>query len=232
MRSLRRSAGSENFHARREGEHYNPEGEMEEYPKSLVEFALNYLRLGFSVIPVSSANKKPLVKWEEFQHRHPTEEETRKWFQNPQTQVAVVTGAISGIAVVDVEAGGSIDEFPKTATSKTGGGGWHLWYKHPGHPVDNAVKIKPLVDIRGDGGYVVAPPSLHSSGGKRRVCCQHGGQRGCTVFRRRPPVYIHRAQCSLERRPHADHRDTRGGHNLRDRAPTRCNSRRLNRRGI
>ncbi|MBC7293053.1 MAG: bifunctional DNA primase/polymerase, partial [Thermoleophilia bacterium] len=44
------------------------------------------------------------------------------------------------------------------------GGGVHYFYQHPGGQVANAVKFLPGLDIRADGGYVVAPPSLHASG--------------------------------------------------------------------
>jgi hypothetical protein len=67
--------------------------------------------------------------------------------------------------VVDVEADGSIDGYTPTVIAKTGGGGWHFYYKHPGYEFKNSArKLRELTDIRGDGGYVVAPPSLHKSG--------------------------------------------------------------------
>jgi hypothetical protein len=89
----------------------------------------------------------------------------KEWFENyPDPQIGIVTGAISGIAVIDVEAEGSIDPFPETAMVHTGGGGFHLYYKHPGRPIKNGVRVAPLTDIRGDGGYVVAPPSSSTKG--------------------------------------------------------------------
>ncbi|MEK9158357.1 MAG: AAA family ATPase, partial [Patescibacteria group bacterium] len=78
--------------------------------------------------------------------------------------IGVVTGSISGVIVIDVEAGGSTDGLVPTVISKTGGGGWHYYYKHPGHPVPTKTRIKEKVDIRGDGGYAVLPPSIHQSG--------------------------------------------------------------------
>jgi hypothetical protein len=42
--------------------------------------------------------------------------------------------------------------------------GEHWFYKHPGRHVKTATKVRPGIDIRGDGGYVVAPGSLHRSG--------------------------------------------------------------------
>lgn len=126
--------------------------------------ALEYLERGFSVIPVGK-DKKPLIKWAKFQHRKPTKDEIERWatdYDNPN--IAIITGEISGIVVVDVEEGGSTNDLTTTVISKTGGGGYHYYYKHPGHNVHNGVRLRDRLDLRADGGYVVAPPSLHQSG--------------------------------------------------------------------
>jgi hypothetical protein len=131
----------------------------------MLEEAMRYLDRGFAVIPVGT-NKKPLIAWKLYQTEHPKPEALSEWFSNGQAQIGVVTGALSGVVVVDVEVGAldQTDQFPYTAMGKSGGGGVHLWYRHPGRPVANAVGFRPGVDIRGDGGYVVVPPSLHQSG--------------------------------------------------------------------
>ncbi len=137
---------------------------MKNKNKNLIDCALKYQELGFSIIPVKQ-DKRPLIKWEEFQNRKATKEEIKDWFNKSKAVgVGVVTGAISGIVVVDVEAGGETKDLPPTVMSKTGGGGWHFFYKHPGRLVKNAVRIRDKMDIRGDGGFVVVPPSLHASG--------------------------------------------------------------------
>lgn len=127
--------------------------------------ALHYRELGLSVVPIGK-NKKPLIKWKEFQKRLATPDEIKDWFQTmPNVQVGIVTGAISRIVVVDVEAGGSTDGVPTTVSSRTGGGGWHFYFQYPDFPVANSVKVvRDLTDIRGDGGYIIAPPALHLSG--------------------------------------------------------------------
>jgi hypothetical protein len=132
----------------------------------ILEWALHYYDLGFSVIPVRK-DKIPLTRWERAQHERPNKDEIRKWFtQYPDANIAIVTGGISGIVVVDVEAGGNTEKLPRTVISKTGGGGYHYYYRHPRETVKNAVQICEKIDIRGDGGYVVAPPSLHESGNR------------------------------------------------------------------
>lgn len=99
------------------------------------------------------------------------------WERHARANVAVATGAVSGIVVLDVDAGkggfetlARLEEehgaLPATLTVATGGGGLHLYFRHPGVPVRNSVrKLGPGLDIRGDGGYVIAPPSNHRSGG-------------------------------------------------------------------
>ena len=125
--------------------------------------ALEYLAAGYSVIPVG-VDKKPLILWKEFQTRHASESEVRVWWERwPKANIGIVTGKISGITVVDVERDGDYKRFPKTRMSNTGGGGYHLFYKYePG--TENMVRVFPLTDVRSEAGYVVAPPSLHSSG--------------------------------------------------------------------
>jgi predicted P-loop ATPase len=98
------------------------------------------------------------------------------WTTWPDANIGIATGKASGIFVVDVDPrnGGeySYDElaeqiggFPDTPRVQTGGGGWHDYFAWP-EGLD-AVKPRPLgpgIDLKGNGGYVVAPPSTHQSG--------------------------------------------------------------------
>jgi len=127
--------------------------------------ALRLIERGISIIPVGR-DKKPLFAWKEFSERVPTIEEVKKWWTDfPDANLAIVTGKISNLTVVDVEEGGLIDYLPETLTVKTGGGGYHLYYRYS-DKFKNAVRIRDLTDIRNDSGYVVAPPSIHASGNK------------------------------------------------------------------
>ena len=65
---------------------------------------------------------------------------------------------------IDPRNGGHLDRalMAPTATVATGGGGWHLHYQHPGGTEPRPkLSDHPGVDLKGDGGYVVAPPSIH-----------------------------------------------------------------------
>jgi hypothetical protein len=88
----------------------------------------------------------------------------------PGGLLAIRTGTASGLLVVDIDPrnGGQLDPglMSPTAAVATGGGGWHLYYRHPARPVTAALPGRPGVDIKADGGYTVAPPSVHPGTGQ------------------------------------------------------------------
>lgn len=100
------------------------------------------------------------------------------WTQNPSANIGLVTGKVSGLVVVDIDPRNGGDEsffdlekqygpFPRTKEVLTGGGGQHLYFRYPS--VGMACKSGKTglfrgIDIKGDGGYVLVPPSLHVSG--------------------------------------------------------------------
>lgn len=125
------------------------------------------LEHGFSIIPIKPGDKRPAMRWEMAQEQRADEELVRDWWRRG-FNLAVVTGELSGIVVVDCDSlEGTVEAMklglPETPTATTGKGR-HYYFKHPGVPVRNAVSLLPAVDIRGDGGYVVIPPSKHPSG--------------------------------------------------------------------
>ncbi len=127
--------------------------------------ALDYLLIhNTSVIPVGK-NKRPLIAWKEFQTRLPTKEEVILWFSfYPDAQVGIVTGRLSNLTVVDIEKGGDPSFLPQnTPIIQTGSGGYHYYFLYE-EGVNNYARIKPLIDIRSEGGYVIAPPSVSDKG--------------------------------------------------------------------
>lgn len=142
----------------------------------IVDAARAYAARAWSVIPMQAHGKRPLVPWRAFQQRIAGEGEIARWFARwPDANVGIVTGRISGIVVVDVdlrhggpasvaEAEARLGPLQVTVESATGGGGRHLYYAHPGAPMANRVALLPGVDLRADGGCVVAPPSVHPNG--------------------------------------------------------------------
>ena len=101
----------------------------------------------------------------------------RSWWRRwPEANIALVTGEASGLVVLDVDPrhGGDaaleelekqFGELPPTVAARTGSGGRHIIFRHPGRRVPNSAgALGPGLDVRGDGGYIVAPPSRHASG--------------------------------------------------------------------
>jgi hypothetical protein len=139
---------------------------------SVVYAALTYLeKFNFSVIPVKP-DKRPYIRWETFQHKQATKDEIISWWTKwPKAMVGIVTGSVSGIVVIDIdtpEGNDVIQEFVSDCllipTCQTPSGGKHLYFKAPETPISNNAKAIPGCDFRGEGGYVVAPPSVNSEG--------------------------------------------------------------------
>ena len=69
-----------------------------------LESALEYLDRGWSIIPIKPEAKRPAIKWLDFQSRLPTEDEVTDWWTKyPDYDIAIITGSISGVVVVDCD---------------------------------------------------------------------------------------------------------------------------------
>jgi hypothetical protein len=140
-------------------------------PAAVVEAALYYVNeLGFSVIPIKR-DKKPLIPWKEYQTRRPSEEEIERWWSlYPDANIAVVTGEISNLVVVDVDNESALnyywEHYPRTSVHSKTARGFHFLYRHPGagKAVQNGQNVTVGIDIRGDGGYIAVYPSIHATG--------------------------------------------------------------------
>lgn len=98
------------------------------------------------------------------------------WKQWPKANLGILTGIESGLVVLDIDPrNGGVESLadlikkhgplPKTVCVNTGGGGQHYYFKHPGGNIRGRHdSFGKGVDLKADGGYVVAPPSLHVSG--------------------------------------------------------------------
>ncbi|MBT3788201.1 MAG: AAA family ATPase [Alphaproteobacteria bacterium] len=132
----------------------------------------SYFDHGFSIIPFKDGQKLPLLPWVQFQKTAAGIGRVRLWASDyPDCNWGIVTGEVSGIVVLDFdteEAEAEAKEFglPETPMVKTPRGR-HYYYKHPGQQISNATGLFGGMDIRGDGGCVLAPPSVRfSSGGE------------------------------------------------------------------
>ncbi|MBI5236084.1 MAG: bifunctional DNA primase/polymerase [Deltaproteobacteria bacterium] len=133
-----------------------------------LSIAKGYRKAGFSVIPLLPKSKKPAIQWHEFQKRLPSDEELEAWFGNgSHYNIGIVTGAISGLAVLDADSAGAVTwceaSLPKTPAVKTARGRHYYFRFRDG--LKNSVRVNGLkLDVRGQGGYVAAPCSVHESG--------------------------------------------------------------------
>ena len=147
-----------------------------------------YRDLGFSCVPAKLGAKRPPVEWKKYQTAFPTEEEISRWDQEAEVQlggaaqIGIITGALSNIVVLDVDGPeghkwlrDTKAHLPLTVSAVSSPGDGidpdtrkvHYYYRHPGPTttsVPTKVKFRPGLDSRGDGGFIMAPPSLHKAG--------------------------------------------------------------------
>ncbi len=141
-------------------------------------------QLGLSVIPIPPASpdvppghpgdgKVTEIPWRRYQTRPATEAKIITWFSGRAMNIGIVTGAVSGVIVVDVDSGDAarwwVQHRPFTPWQVQTARGWHFYYAHPGVRVPNRAHLETrdgrlAIDVRGDGGYVIAPGSIHASG--------------------------------------------------------------------
>lgn len=141
---------------------------------SVLAQANEYVDQGWSILPVKPSEKRPyMTNWLQYQHTKATKEMADSWFTSlTGAGVGMVTGRISGVVVLDVESYCSIpiDEllrrYPTQMISRTGTGGYHLFYLYPNgvSKIANRVGIFEGADIRADGGFIVLPPTRHPNG--------------------------------------------------------------------
>ncbi len=140
----------------------------------IVDRALEYVNLGWSILPVRPDDKRPyMTNWLQYQKIRADRNLVTSWFSSlSNAGVGLVTGRISGVVVLDVEHDCPIPiedilrKYPTGMISKSGGGGRHLFYNYPRGVgrISNRVRIFDGADLRADGGFIVLPPTRHPNG--------------------------------------------------------------------
>lgn len=123
---------------------------------------------GWSVIPLEKLGKKPVIPWEQYQLNLAPLETIKGWARF-NGNVGIITGALSGIVVLDFDSDEAIAEakhrgLPENTVVVQTGRGEHWYFRHPSGTIGNRAGIFAGADIRGDGGYVVAAESVHKTG--------------------------------------------------------------------
>lgn len=143
-----------------------------------LDAALRCAERGWPVFPL--AGKVPVVK--NGLNDATTDRRTivEWWTRRPESNLGLTTGTAAGIWVLDLDTHSAAENglesidvleaehgpLPDTMIVRTGTGGLHLYWSMPeGVEIRNRQKVRPGVDVRGQGGYVVVPPSIHPETG-------------------------------------------------------------------
>ena len=148
----------------------------------LLEAALHYAEMGLAVFPLQERGKEPITH-NGFENASTEERQIRLWWKrNPNANIGIATGSMSGglVAIdMDIDKEKGKDGYrvftnwcmqnylvlPDSWLSITGRGGYHLLYRSL-FPVPSKIGWLDDVDIRAEGAYIVAPPSVHPNGTK------------------------------------------------------------------
>jgi hypothetical protein len=142
---------------------------------AVLGWALSYAARGMTVFPLGERSKIPATAHGCKDASTDTERILAWWKEKPNANIGVATGELSDLAVLDVDglegeralADLSLEVgelFPDTWCVGTGRG-VHFWFRYDGAPATNSAgKLGPGLDVRSNGGYVVAPPSRHPDG--------------------------------------------------------------------
>jgi hypothetical protein len=136
-----------------------------------------YIANGLSVIPIKPRDKAPAISWRPYQKDAPSLAEVQKWFKGTDNNIGIVTGKVSGnLVVLDFDDANTFGGFVKALnddlkdvimntwrvrTSR----GFHVYLRVDTDKTVSSVKFNG-VDVKAEGGYVVAPPSVHPSGAR------------------------------------------------------------------
>ena len=184
--------------------------------QTMMRAALAYAKMGLAVIPLhtpqgdgscscgkancSSCGKHPRNRLGSREATQDPEQIMAWWRQWPDANIGIATGRATGLVVIDIDTRHQGDEYfpelpaqfgalPETWEVQTGGGGRHLYLRSPaGVRIRNRTNWVQGVDVRGEGGYVVAPPSVHPSG--RRYEWELSSRPGEIGLAELPPLWM------------------------------------------
>jgi hypothetical protein len=143
--------------------------------------AVRLAQFGFHVFPIAPMAKTPVTQHGLLDATRDVERITHFWLEHPEHNVGIRCGIESELVVLDVDGDEGYDSLkeledhyerlPLTACVKTPRGGEHFYFRHPGRGEVRNTTGFPLssLDIRGDGGYVLAPPSVGPTGRRYEV---------------------------------------------------------------
>lgn len=143
--------------------------------QDFIDIATQYTHRGWNPVCIYRPNKFPKdYPWHKLIDKEVTNADIQKMantYTEDNLNIGIITGAISDIIVLDIDGEEGFQALrdlnitlPDTLCASTGRGK-HYYFEHQTHPIlKNAAAFLPKVDIRTDGGLVVAPPSVHPTG--------------------------------------------------------------------
>jgi len=136
-------------------------------PDALLVAALQYAAHGWPIFPCRPRGKEPLTAHGFHDATTDLDQIAAWWAETPDANIGLATGAVSGVDVIDLDAPDALPSelvhlVGRTPTVRTARG-QHLFCAHR-DGVRCRTAVWPHVDVRGDGGYVILPPSTHPSG--------------------------------------------------------------------
>jgi bifunctional DNA primase/polymerase-like protein len=139
----------------------------------LIDAAMAYAAAGLPVFPCVPRGKRPAIP-RGFLAASTNPETIRRYWRIPDRNIGIPTGSISGFWILDIDQPDGESSrraleakhgpLPATVEVITGSGGRHLWFRYTCAIQSTAARIAPGIDTRGDGGFVIAPPSIHETG--------------------------------------------------------------------
>lgn len=158
-------------------------GDKARGPQTLKGYACAWAYNGYHVLPLAPKSKVPRKGFEWKKQATDDPRVVESWFEeHPDSNVAIRTGKESGVVVLDIDPRNSeyataddlvakLEEMlgcplPDTTVVRTGGGGYHIYFLYPDGEHVFQSEVIPGVEVKADGRYVVAPPSVHPNGNR------------------------------------------------------------------
>lgn len=133
-------------------------------PKGYLTEINNLYQKGINIIPLALRGKRPICAWVEYQRNRVPQQQIQQWFSKPHN-IGIVTGAISKLCVLDIDDANVGESYikgcPQNVAIVKSGKGYHVYYRYNG---ETSKRLNKHMELKSDGCYIVAPPSIHSSG--------------------------------------------------------------------
>lgn len=145
-----------------------------------LDAAMQLAQLGFAVFPLAPGSKVPAIPskggGKGVLDASKDLDQIRDWARRfPKANVGIACGRASGITVIDIDTNhGGMESvitlraqkriLSPTIAVRTPSGGWHLYYRFEPGLLNSKSKLGTGIDLRTEGGYVVAPPSVLANG--------------------------------------------------------------------